>query len=124
MTLIAFSRGQMVREASMDEADLDEVDKCRRDHNRLGFAYQIGFVRLFSRFPSQQPLEICDELLSFVATQLDTDVTQIKGYAARQHTVSDHQARIRDYLKLAVFDSQQAEALQRFVFGLFSQPSG
>ncbi len=116
MTLIAFSRGQMVREASMDEADLDEVDKCRRDHNRLGFAYQIGFVRLFSRFPSQQPLEICDELLSFVATQLDTDVTQIKGYAARQHTVSDHQARIRDYLKLAVFDSQQAEALQRFVF--------
>ena len=37
-------------------------------------------------------------------------------YAARQHTVSDHQARIRDYLKLAVFDPEQAEALERFVF--------
>ena len=63
MTPLSFSRGQMVREATLTEADLAEVAKCRRDHNRLGFAYQIGFVRLFSRFPAQQPLEICDELL-------------------------------------------------------------
>ena len=73
MTPLSFSRGQMVREATLTEADLAEVAKCRRDHNRLGFAYQIGFVRLFSRFPAQQPLEICDELLDFVALQLDID---------------------------------------------------
>ena len=35
MTPLAFSRGQMVREATLTEADLAEVDKCRRDHNRL-----------------------------------------------------------------------------------------
>ena len=116
MTPPSFSRGKMVREASLTEADLAEVDKCRRDHNRLGFAYQIGFVRLFSRFPDQQPLEVCDELLSFVAMQLNIDATSLEEYAARQPTVSDHQARIRDYLKLAVFDHEQAEALERFVF--------
>ncbi len=116
MTALSFSRRQMVREASLTEADLAEVDKCRRDYNRLGFAYQIGFVRLFSRFPDQQPLEVCDELLSFVAMQLNIDATSLEGYAARQHTVSDHQARIRDYLNLAVFDLEQAEALERFVF--------
>jgi hypothetical protein len=116
MISLSFSRGQMIREASLSEADLAEVAKCRRDHNRLGFAYQIGFVRLFSRFPAQQLLEICDELLSFVATQLNIDATGIDGYAARQHTVSDHQTRIRDYLKLVVFDSEQVEALERFVF--------
>lgn len=112
----SFSRGQLVREASLTEADLAEVGKCRRDYNRLGFAYQIGFVRLFSRFPDQQALEVCDELLSFVATQLNIDIASLEGYAARQHTVSDHQARIRDHLKLAVFDLEQAEALERFVF--------
>ena len=112
----SFSRGQLFREASLTEADLAEVGKCRRDYNRLGFAYQIGFVRLFGRFPDQQPLEVCDELLSFVATQLNIDVASLEGYAARQHTVSDHQARIRDHLKLAVFDLEQAEALERFVF--------
>ncbi|MBV8382628.1 MAG: Tn3 family transposase [Planctomycetaceae bacterium] len=116
MTIPSFSRGQMVRDASLTAADLAEVDKCRRDHNRLGFAYQVGFVRLFSRFPAQQPLEICDELLSFVAMQLNIDATGIDGYAARQHTVSDHQARIRGYLKLVAFDLEQAEALERFVF--------
>ena len=106
----------MIREASLTEADSVEIAKCRRDHNRLGFAYQIGFVRLFSRFPAQQPLEMCDELLSFVATQLNVDTTGIDGYAARQHTVSDHQTRIRAYLQLVVFDPEQAEDLERFVF--------
>ena len=79
MTPLSFSRGQMVREASLTEADLAEVAKCRRDHNRLGFAYQVGFVRLFNRFPAQQPLEICDELLSFVAMQLNIDATRSTG---------------------------------------------
>ncbi len=106
----------MIREASLTEADLVEIAKCRRDYNRLGFAYQIGFVRLFNRFPAQQPLEMCDELLSFVATQLNIDATGIDGYAARQHTVSDHQTRIRDYIKLIVFDTEQTEALERFIF--------
>src|SRR4051794_27402939 len=100
MTPLSFSRGQLVREASLTVADLAEVGKCRRDHNRLGFAYQIGFIRLFSRFPDQQPLEVCDELLSFVAMQLNIDATSLEEYAVRQPTVSDHQARIRDYLKL------------------------
>ena len=116
MTPLPFSRGQMIREASLTEADMVEITKCRRDHNRLGFAYQIGFVRLFNRFPAQQPLEMCDELLSFVATQLNIDATGIDGYAARQHTVSDHQTRIRDYIKLVVFDTERAEALERFIF--------
>jgi hypothetical protein len=116
MTMLSFSRGQLVREASLTEVDLTEVGQCRRDHNRLGFAYQVGFVRLFSRFPAQQPLEICDELLSFVSLQLNIDATRIDDYAARQHTVSDHQARIREYLKLSVFGPEEAQALERFLF--------
>src|SRR3954470_2758407 len=116
MTPLSFSRRQMVREASLTELDLVEVEKCRRGHNRLGFAYQVGFVRLFNRFPAQQPLETCDELLSFVAMQLNIDTIGIDGYAARQHTVSDHQARIREYLKLIVYGPGEANALEHFVF--------
>ena len=66
---------------------MNEVAKCRRDHNRLGFAYQIGFARLFNRFPAQQPLEINDELLSFVAVQMNIDSERISDYASWQHTV-------------------------------------
>jgi TnpA family transposase len=116
MTPLAFSRGQMVREATLTAADLTEVAKCRRDHNRLGFAYQVGFVRLFHRFPAQQPLEICDELLNFVVLQLGLDEGLITEYAPWQHTASEHQERIREYLKLTVYGPREAEALERFVF--------
>ena len=116
MTPLAFSRGQMVREATLTEADLAEVDKCRRDHNRLGFAYQIGFVRLFHRFPAQQPLEVGDELLNFIALQLGIEEARIADYAPWQHTASEHQDRIREYLRLSDYDPQQADALERFVF--------
>ena len=77
---------------------MNEVAKCRRDHNRLGFAYQIGFARLFNRFPAQQPLEINDELLSFVAVRMNIDSERISDYASWQHTVSEHQARIQHIL--------------------------
>ncbi len=106
-----------MREASLTEADMHEVVKCRRDHNRLGFAYQIGFARLFNRFPAQQPLEMNSELLSFVAVQLNMDATAIDGYAARQHTVSDHQTHIQHYLGLRPFDPDECAALESFVFG-------
>jgi hypothetical protein len=116
MMSLSFSRGQMVREASLTEADLAEVAQCRRDHNRLGFAYQIGFVRLFHRFPAQQPLEVCDELLNFVALQLGIEEARIADYAPWQHTASEHQDRIREYLRLTDYDPQEADALERFVF--------
>jgi hypothetical protein len=95
---------------------MNEVAKCRRDHNRLGFAYQIGFARLFNRFPAQQPLEINDELLSFVAVQMNIDSERISDYALWQHTVSEHQARIQQYLGLRPFDLDESNALERFAF--------
>ncbi len=116
MTPLAFSRGQMIREASLTEADRAEIAKCRRDHNRLGFAYQIGFVRLFHRFPAQQPLEICDELLNFISLQLGIDEALISDYASWQHTASEHQERIREYLKLIIYGPPEADALEQFVF--------
>jgi TnpA family transposase len=116
MTPLSFSRGQLVRAASLTEADLAAVAACRRDHNRLGFAYQIGFVRLFHRFPAQQPLEVQGELLHFVALQLGLDAADLGDYAARQHTVSDHQARIREHLGLTPFGPAQAAALEQFLF--------
>src|SRR4051794_13484998 len=116
MMLPPFSRRQMIREATLTEADLAEVAKCRRDHSRLGFAYQVGFVRLFNRFPAQKPLEICDELLHFASLQVGIDEARIADYAPWQHTTSEHQRRIRDYLKLVIFDAGQVEALERFVF--------
>jgi hypothetical protein len=36
----------ITRAATLTEEDFVQLGKCRRPHNRLGFAYQVAFVRL------------------------------------------------------------------------------
>ena len=52
------SRPRLVRDATFLEADRREIALRRGPHNRLGFAYQVAFVRVLGRFPQQTPLEI------------------------------------------------------------------
>ena len=63
------SRSQLICDLSLTRTDQMDISKRRGDPHRLGCAYQLGFVRVFQRIPIQQPLEICVELLNFVALQ-------------------------------------------------------
>ena len=96
--MILPSRSQLIRDSSLTKTDLLEIATCRGDPHRLGFAYQLGFVRVSQRFPVQQPLEICEELLSFVALRTGIDGGRVSDYASWQQTVSRHQIRIREYV--------------------------
>lgn len=116
MNLHSYSRERLIREASLTKQDMAELAQCRGNYSRLGFAYQIGFVRLHNRFPTQQPFEMHQELLGFSAIQLGIDPALIQDYGARQPTVSDHQARIRDYLGLRTFGLAEVRELEEFVF--------
>ena len=110
------SRSQLIRELSLTRTDQMEISKRRGDPHRLGFAYQLGFVRVFQRFPVQQPLEICEELLSFVALQTGIDGGLLGDYASWQQTVSRHQIRIREYLGLRSFGPGQERGLEQFLY--------
>ena len=73
---MTFSRHYLAQRATLDAVDLAEVQGCRRAHNPLGFAYQVGFVRLLNRFPKQEPFEVLDELLLFTGMQLGVNSTE------------------------------------------------
>ena len=75
------SRSQLIRDSALTKTDLLEIATCRGEPQRLGFAYQLGFVRVFQRFPVQQPLEICEELQSFIALQTGIDAELPLGTA-------------------------------------------
>jgi Domain of unknown function (DUF4158) len=111
-----FSRDQLKRAATLTKEDFVQLGKCRRPHNRLGFAYQVAFVRLFDRFPQQQPLELIEELLSLSAAQLGLDAGLIELYRKRQPTISEHQQTITGYLKLLPFGDAEAAQLEQFLF--------
>ena len=101
--MVHYPREILVDRVVFTPHDHDLIALCRGAHNRLGFAYQMGFVRLTGRFPAQQPLEILDDLLAFVAHEVALDATLIKEYAQRQATVSAHQEHIRLYLGFRPF---------------------
>jgi TnpA family transposase len=111
-----YSRRQLKQRASLTTEDFKEINQCRRDYNRLGFAYQVGFVHLLNRFPIQQPFEVIDELLTFIGIQLGANAALITRYQQRQQTISEHQLRIAAYLKLALFGAAEATRLEPFVF--------
>jgi len=99
MVFSSFSPQELVKHATLTKKDMFQINQCRFDHNRLGFAYQLSFIRLVNRFPGQQPLEIISELLSLVGNHLNIDPSLISEYDKRQATVSEHQFKIRGYLK-------------------------
>jgi TnpA family transposase len=97
------------------EEDLAQVARCRRPQNRLGFAYQVTFVRLLNRSPAQQPFEVIDELVDFAALQLGSDATLIDRYRRRRQTIAEHQQSIAEHLGLRQFGDAETAALERFV---------
>ncbi|OPY73908.1 MAG: Tn3 transposase DDE domain protein [Syntrophorhabdus sp. PtaU1.Bin002] len=82
----------------------------------MGFGYQLAFVRLLNRFPNQQPLEVIDDMLSYVSVQLGIPIENISEYSKRQPTISEHQEQIREYLGLARLSEAGLDDLKQFIF--------
>lgn len=74
------TRVQLEKYFFLDDADREAIDSKRRDHNRLGFAVQIGVARFLRRLlpdPRQVPAEVVD----YLAQQLGiADPSCIKLY--------------------------------------------
>ena len=73
-------------------------------------------MRLFDRFPQQQPFDLLEELVCFSAAQLGLDAGLIELYRKRQPTISEHQQTIADYLRLRPFDDTAVTQLEQFLF--------
>lgn len=116
MKILSYSQHQLQVAATLTTTDLQEIQQRRRARNCLGFAYQLAFVRLANRFPTQQPFELDEELLTFVSLQLDLPTQLIETYAQRQSTLSEHQDQIRTYLDLRRFGEVEIQMLEQFLF--------
>jgi len=95
MNNLHFTREQLASVAQLSDADITRINECRGAHNKLGFGYQLCYVRLFNRFPAQHA-DVLDELATFVAVQLAIPRERLADYAAQQVTFSLHQQAIRD----------------------------
>ena len=70
--------------------------------------------RPITRTPSTRG-QIDGEILRFAALQLGADAETIHADAGRQQTVSEHQQRIGEYLRMGAFDAAVGERLARVI---------
>jgi len=110
-----YPRDLITERVRFTPADHAQITHCRGVHNRLGFAYQMGFVRLTGRFPAQQPLEMLHDLLVWVAREVGIDPSAIEAYAQRRQTVSEHQLLLQGSLGLRPCGPAERDLLGRFL---------
>src|SRR5579875_2022522 len=111
-----FTQEQLTQIARLSSADIKKLGEYRGIENKLGFAYQLCYVKLFNRFPIQSSFEMIEELATFVAVQLDLPREQLTVYASQKSTFFRHQEDIRSYLRLTKFTQEAEELLKKFLF--------
>ncbi|MBV8993242.1 MAG: DUF4158 domain-containing protein [Pseudonocardiales bacterium] len=103
----------------LDDADKALVRRRRADHHRLGCALQLTTIRFVGMF-LPDPLDVPDEVVVYLAKQLDIDsFDQLGRYTERRSTRFEHQDEIRAVLGLIDF-AAQVDAFTAWLDGLAS----
>jgi hypothetical protein len=116
MNNLHFTQVQLAQVAKLTDVDINKVREYRGTQNRLGFAYQLCYVKLFNRLPAQGSFEVAEELATFVAVQLDIPKEQLSMYAAQKSTYFRHQEALCRYLHVEKFNAQAEIALKACLF--------
>jgi TnpA family transposase len=101
---------ELVRHYTLTETDLTMVRRCRGDHNRLGYALMLCYLRHPGRplQPNERPPAA---LVSFVAEQIDVWPEAIDDYLASEQNRRRHAAELQDRLRLRPFGKHAAAEL-------------
>jgi Domain of unknown function (DUF4158) len=108
---------QLARYFHLNDEDRTLIALRRGDHNRLGFALQIGTLRFLGTF-LVDPVNIPVGVIAYVASQLNiSDPQCLVRYAERLQTQQDHAQEIRHYSGYKEFSNHCGGfALMRFLY--------
>ena len=110
---------QLDRYFHLDDADRQLVRARRGDHNRLGFAVQLGTVRFLGTF-LVNPIEVPPNVIDYLAQQLEVASTSsLPAYLEREETRWRHAALIERHYGYQDFSAQPAH--WRFVRWLYAR---
>ena len=110
-----FSQQSLIESGTLNEKDLTLLNQCRGNHNKLGFAYQLIFIRLLNTLPDQSLLKIIEEIVVYAAIQLSINSTDIQRYKDSRRKIYNHQQKIIQYLNIKEFDENTQCKLNSFI---------
>jgi TnpA family transposase len=110
---------QLNRYFHLDDADRRLLRARRGDHNRLGFAVQLGTVRFLGTFLAN-PIEVPPNVVDYLAQQLEVPCTSsLPTYLEREETRWGHTALIKRHYGYQDFSAQPAH--WRFIRWLYAR---
>jgi TnpA family transposase len=101
---------ELVRHYTLSAADLAMIRRSRGDHNRLGQALMLCYLRYPGR-PLKTGERPPGALLSFVAEQIDALPDVFDDYLAAERTRQRHATELQDRLRLYPFSTRSATEL-------------
>ena len=101
---------ELVRHFTLSEADLAAIRRCRGDHNRLGYALMLCYLRFPGRAlrAGERPPT---PLLAFVADQIEVLPGCIDKYLAAERNRQRHAIECQEQLGLRPFGGRAAAEL-------------
>jgi len=104
------SAAQLERFFHYEERDRALIDRRRGEHNRLGFAVQLGTVRFLGTFLAR-PTDVPDVVANRVAEELGiADPGRLAAYAKREPTHREHAGEIQRVYGYRDFSEASAQA--------------
>jgi len=110
---------QLDRYFHLDDVDRQLIAARRGDHNRLGFAVQLGTVRFLGTFLAN-PIEVPPNVVNYLAQQLEVaSMSSLPTYLEREETRWGHTALIKRHYGYQDFSAQPAH--WRFIRWLYAR---
>jgi|GEM_PF-1913452 len=96
----------VIRYYTFSDEDLAVIHHRRRDHNRLGFAVQLAFLRFPGR-PLRSGEHLPQPILHYIASQLRVSPDTFQTYAQRDTTRREHVQEIIQHFQFQPFSRHQ-----------------
>lgn len=95
--------------------DLELIQQRRRDYNRLGFGVQLCVLRYLG-WTLSDVKEIPDQVLRYIAKQVNVDITSFASYGEREATKYEHLEEIRKVYGYQTFTLSEYRSLSKHLF--------
>src|SRR3984893_12519092 len=101
---------ELVRHYTLSDTDLAAIRRCRGDHNRLGHALMLCYLRYPGR-PLRAGERPPGPLLAFIADQIGVLPESVDEYLIAERNRRCHAAELQDRLQLRPFGTRPAAEL-------------
>ncbi len=109
------NEADIARYYTLSRSDIEIINRHRRDYNRLGFALQLCVLR-YPGWPLSIVKDIPQNVLKYVAKQIDVEPEIYSQYRQREATVQEHLDEIRQEYGYKAFSEQEKLSKSLFNF--------